>query len=171
MRRIFCVSFFVIIGATLGYSQSADTLKTTRSMAVKVVDIPLKRVDVMPDGAKRREIFGEYSITGYAILCLKTPSSEELNRLVGSLVKIQNTTITGSLIDPLTFSIYEIERLQRDDYIYRTFGREIKTPEPDLPANFAVHKTDNERCYGIVEIGDGRLAIPYKGVLLYLTRQ
>jgi len=118
-----------------------------------------------------RIIYGDYQVSDYSILSLKTPNNLQLEALLGSTVKLDSTSISGSLIDSISFSIFEIERLRRDDYIYRVFGREIKAPEPDLPENFLVHKTDNALCYGIIEIGDGRLAIPYKGVLLYLTRK
>ena len=115
-------------------------------------------------------IYGEYKICSYAQLESRTPSIEELNILVGSLVKVDSFAITGSQIDPLTYSIYGIEMLQRDDYIYREFGTDVHVQDAGLPQQFNVHKTDNERCYGIVEVNNNRLAIPYKGVLLYLQR-
>jgi hypothetical protein len=151
-------------------AQTPDST-STRQGTIKYVGKPVQRVERAPAKIDViTELYGDYTVTGYSVLSTKTPSIEELNTLVGTVVKFQATSLTGTVIDPLTFEIYQVERQRRDDYIYRVFGREIKAPEPNLPESFMVHKTDNENCYGIVEIGNGEIAVPYKGVLLYLKR-
>jgi len=171
MKSLFITSIF-FIGISVSNAQTIDTVKTTRAVTPRGNSQTIMRAEKVQTRIETRTlIFGNYSISGYSVLSRNTTSAEELNALIGSSVNIQTESITGTLIDSLVFTIFEIERLRRDDYIYRVFGREIKAPEPDLPESFNVHKTDNTNCYGIVEIGDGRLAIPYKGVLLYLTRK
>ena len=169
MKNLFLVA--ITLGALTAFGQQADTTQINRNNAVRVSNrLTLKAETQHMDKAIELGIFGEFSISSYAILSLKTPSNEELNALIGTLVKINETAITGTSIEPITFSIYEVERLMRDDYIYRVFGRELRAQDPDIPSSFKVHKTDNSLCYGIIETGDGRVAIPYKGVLLILTR-
>jgi len=171
MRSLFITSIF-LVGISTTNAQSIDTVKTTRTATSRCNGQTILKAEKVPARIDTRVlIFGNYSISGYSVLSRKTPSSNELNSLIGTAVNIETESITGTLIDTLVFTIFEIERLRRDDFIYRVFGREIKAPEPDLPESFNVHKTNNSNCYGIVEIGDGRLAIPYKGVLLYLTRK
>ncbi|MBI3133047.1 MAG: hypothetical protein HYZ14_00085 [Bacteroidetes bacterium] len=150
-------------------AQTPDSISVRQVSPVKYANRPIQKVDrIAVPVDSQVGLYGDYTVTGYSILSTKTPGSEELNMLIGTIVKFQATSITGTAIDPLTFEIYQVERQRRDDYIYRVFGREIKAPEPNLPESFNVHKTDNENCYGIVEIGNGEIAVPYRGVLLYL---
>src|SRR5688500_17696850 len=152
-------------------AQTPDTVTVRPAGTGKFVGKPIQKAERIPATIDvAASLYGDYTITGYDVLSIKTPSNEELNTLIGTIVKFQETSLTGTGIDPLTFEIYQVERQRRDDFIFRVFGREIKAPEPDLPESFMVHKTDNEFCYGIVEIGNGQIAIPYKGVLLYLKR-
>lgn len=153
-------------------AQTPDSLNGKQQVTpVKYAGKPIQKAERIPSRIDTQlSFYGDYRVTGYAVLSTKTPSTEELNGLVGTVVKVQETSLTGTAIDPITFEIYQVELQRRDDYIYRVFGREIKGPEPNLPESFKVHKTDNTNCYGIVEIGNGEIAIPYKGVLLYLKR-
>lgn len=171
MKPFFFISIF-LFGFSVANAQTVDTVKSSRRPLPVSNGQTIMKAERVPTKIETRTlIFGDYTISGYSVLSLKKPSSDELNAMIGTAVNIQTGSITGTLIDSLSFTIFEIERLRRDDYIYRVFGREIRAQEPDLPESFNVHKTDNTNCYGIIEIGDGRLAIPYKGVLLYLTRK
>lgn len=169
------MKFFAgIIITVVSLNLNAQIIDTTNNRVVKPVktSIPAEKVERSPVRSDIRiNIFGEYTIDSYAILSKKTPATEELNALIGTLVKVQAAAITGTVIDPMTFNIYEVEHQRRDDFIFRVFGREIKAPEPDLPESFNVHKTDNANCYGIVEINHNEIAIPYKGVLLFLKKK
>lgn len=115
-------------------------------------------------------IFGSYEVTKYSALSTKTLPSNELKALIGSIIKVQETAITGTEIDPFHFEIFDIEEMNSSDYIFREFGRSIRAPEPNLPSIIKVHKTDFEGCYGIVEISENEITIPYNGVLLFLKR-
>lgn len=161
----------VLIGSLNLNAQLLDTTNVRVAKPLKSIGQPVTKADkIVVRSDIQHDIFGEYLIESYAVLSRKTPGTEELNALIGTLVKVQTTSITGTVIDPMTFNIYQVERLRRDDFIYRVFGREIKAPEPDLPESFNVHKTDNENCYGIVEISATEIALPYKGVLLFLKK-
>jgi hypothetical protein len=164
---------FILIGLSL--ATSAQTIDTTNIRVVKPVKNigqPVQKVEKIQYRTDVKiDIFGEYVVDSFAVLSRKTPSIEELNALLGTTLKVLSSSITGTNIDPMTYSIFQVERLQRDDFIYRVFGREIKAPEPNLPQSFNVHKTDNENCYGIVEIDHMHIALPYKGVLLFLTKK
>jgi len=114
------------------------------------------------------DIFGNYQIIEYTVYGTKTPSKKHLNQLMGTLVKVQKTSVTGNEIDPITYEMYEIEEMTNIDFIYRVFGRNIHEAETDLPPSLFVHKTSHDDCYGIVDMGNGEIAVPYKGVLLFL---
>lgn len=165
-------TYFILAGlffCSIAISQQADTIVIRKTSPVKKVDAKVdqapQKIDFISD------IQGTYSISGYAVLSLNTLPKEELNALIGTDVMISNTSITGTAIDPFTFEIYQVEKIFRDDFIFRVFGREIKAPEPDMPSQFYVHKTDHENLYGIAETGEGELAMPYHGVLLYLVKK
>ncbi len=163
----------LLIGITM--SAAAQTLDTNNVRIVKPTKQfaqPIQKVEKIEYRSDiKLDIFGAYVVDSFAVLSKKTPRIEELNALMGTRLQVLATSITGANIDPMTFSIFEVERLRRDDFIYRVFGREIKAPEPNLPQAFNVHKTDNKNCYGIVEIDASHIAIPYKGVLLFLTKK
>lgn len=116
-------------------------------------------------------VFGDFEIAE----CIKIGNTQlnpiELNLLIGSLVRIQQNSITGQEINPMTFQIYEKEHMSRDDFIYRTTGKVPDTTISQLPETINVHKTDHSACYGIIYLGIGKVAIPYKGNILILERR
>jgi hypothetical protein len=116
-------------------------------------------------------IFGDFIVDSFRIVGIKSPNKKELELLIGSLVRIQESTITGDEIDPMSFQVYEIEKMQSSDYLFREFGAESKIQLNDLPYFVKVHKTSHEECYGIVDMGGSGIAIPYKGALLFLRRK
>lgn len=164
---------FILVG--LSVTAAAQTLDTNNVRIVKPakqIAQPVQKVEKLEYRKDIKiDVFGEYVVEGYTILSKKTPNPEELNALIGTIIKVQATSLTGTNIDPMTFNIYEVQRLQQDDFIFRVFGSDLKTDSLNLPQAFNVHKTDNENCYGIVEIDANHLAIPYKGVLLFLTKK
>lgn len=163
MKNLFVILALLLAGTSFGQKR------------VPGKAIPVK-IDKMPNRINPEEsivqtiIFGQYKISKYTKLAEKCPSSKDLSLLIGTLVKIQETALTGDEIDPLTFEIYEIEKMASADYIYREFGAALKSTTSDLPPQITVHKTSAEGCYGIVEINRNQLAIPYKGTLLFLER-
>jgi len=151
-------------------AQTPDSTAVRPATSVKYGSKPVQRIERMPVKSDVvLSLYGDYTITRYVTLSSKALSAEELNTLLGTIVKFQATSLTGTGIDPLTYEIYQVERQLRDDFVFRVFGPDVKT-HSNLPESFTVHKTDNENCYGIVEIGNGEIAIPYKGVLLYMKR-
>lgn len=167
----FLFSFLLLLTAASMHAQTIDTTNARIVKPVKKFGQPVHKVEKIEYRSDIKiDIFGEYTVDHYEILSKKTPNIEELNAMVGTIIKVQTTSITGTTIDPMTFNIYEVERLQRDDFIFRVFGSGQNSDSLNLPQSFNVHKTDNENCYGIVEIDAKHIAIQYKGVLLFLTK-
>ncbi len=139
----------------------------------KAAPIELKSAKITEVTANRQnvDITGQYEITKYSQISKKTIPAKELKLLIGTLVKVNDTAITGSEIDPFNFEIFEITKMNSSDYIFRQFEKILKSPEPNLPETVRIHKTDNDDCYGIVQINSSKIAIPYNGVLLFLTRK
>ena len=111
---------------------------------------------------------GKFEVTHYSILSLEPPSNKVLEKIVGSTIEVGATEFKGSKIDNQHYSITEVQLMQSGNFIYQTFGRALRAPEPNLPAQIYVHKTDNADVFGIVQLEGRQLAIPYKGVLLFL---
>ncbi len=170
MRFLF--NFIFIFCAVNLTAQTIDTTHVRLVKPVKQLGLPIYKAEkISHNTATRIDLFGEYTVESYVAISKKTPNTEELDALSGTIVKVQTSTITGAYIDPITFQIYEVERLQKDDFIFRVFGSGLNSDSLNLPMTFNVHKTDNENCYGIVEIDASHIAIPYKGVLLFLTKK
>ncbi|UKN02921.1 hypothetical protein K6119_05255 [Paracrocinitomix mangrovi] len=141
--------------------KSRDKVKIERKISPAVYFDRAKKIN---------SIYGNFEVEKYTVLSKNTLNTTELNLIVGSLIKVQDSTMTGAEIDPMTYQIYEVEMMTSDDYIFRVFGKEVKEPQPEeLPSTLKVHKTDNKLCYGIVELPGGKIAVPYKGVLLFLV--
>lgn len=167
MKVLLTISCILLTAISFGQIKKVDTVnKIARPAKILQKDVVPARLLL-----KEETIFGDFKIDKYSILSRKTPSNKELNTLIGSLVRIQRTDLTGDEIEPSTFNITEVTYMSSSEYIYKVFGREIREQEPDLPETVKVHKTDHLGCYGIIEVGDGRVAIPYKGVLLFLSKK
>lgn len=141
-----------------------------RQVAIKK-QIPVeKQVTTETKVMSLRPQFGDYKVDKYYILKRQVPSEQELNLISGSLIKVQNNLISGAEIDPRTFSFTSNQTMTRSDFITTVFGREIRAQEPDIPESLVIHKTDNEACYGIIQIDAKTIAFPYEGVLLILKK-
>jgi hypothetical protein len=147
---------------------SAQTRVPGKMIPLKAQKLPTQTIEqkeTLPDA-----IFGQYKISSYTIISKKNLTEKDFSLLLGTLVKIQKTALTGDEIDPLTFDIYEIEKMSSADYIFREFGLPMEAPIHNLPGICKVHKTACESYYGIIEINQNKMVIPYKGVLLFLER-
>ena len=96
----------------------------------------------------------------------------EQSLLLGSFIRVQETSITGNEISPMSIlrSMKQKTWLV-SDYIFREFGDDILLEIEDLPLTVSVFKTDHTECYGIINLGYGGVVIPYHGVLLFLSRK
>ena len=158
---------------SLAYGQ--DTTKTTPSIGQKrakstpgksLPNISFKKLDANSAAPK---IKGKFIIEQYS-LQLNTSDSKKAIKVVGTTLEIAETIIAGSEIDTISYKMSDSEIMNTEDYLFRIFGEVPETIPADLPANILVHKTDNLECYGIAELSDGRVLIPYNGLLLYLRR-
>lgn len=165
------IFFFLISTPFYLSAQTTDAgnVKPIGSRQIQLKEIQkVETVSVKSD--VRITIFGEYVVENFVIINSKLTRKEELNSLLGTVVKVQENSITGTHIDPFTFNIYEIEPQHKQDFFYRVFSDTSQT-SADLPERFVVHKTDHENIYGIADLGNGKIALPYKGALLILTKK
>ncbi len=153
---------------SVAFGQVSTELKPAKKTLSKNKTVcPVKKT-IQP--VKKFSFLGDFKVTKYYVLKLKTPSQKELEQIVGSTVKITTSSLAGSELDLVSFSLTSSELMMRSDYVTEMFGRELRVKEPDLPVSFLVHRTNNELCGGIAEIDSKHIAIPYKGVLLFLER-
>ena len=172
MKSITILSALLLMCSS--YAQERIKLEHEQLIQKKQVPVqPAKRVSGMvkvnlPEAPK--QMWGEYIITSHSILSTQTAEKTTLNALKGSRVTLSETNFEGPHIQSFSFEIQEIEQMSSSDFIYRAFGRAIRAPEPNLPQAVSVHKTFQEKCYGIIQISNNKVAIPYQGVLLFLER-
>ena len=160
-------TFVLLLGLSFSYSQVPGKAKTSKKATIKMNQTMSNTLALPNSPVKKCTFSGDFKITDFAVLKLKTPTSEKLQQLLYSTVKIPKSSLAGSEIDLISFNLKSSEIISRTDYITNTFGREIRAQEPDLPNDLLVHYTDNELCIGIVEIDTKHIAIPYQGVLLF----
>jgi hypothetical protein len=147
-------------------TSSSKTLKATDARRAQISRYPVS-VRETPV-AEISSLLGDFKVSDYYVLSTETPSDNVVNSIVGSLVNIQSNLVSGSVIETDSIQIYESELLGRSDFIYRNFGREIRAQEPGIPESLIVFKTGNLRCYGIAQLPGGKVALPYRGLLLIL---
>lgn len=171
MKLLIGLFFVSCIGLTYGQ----DTTKTTPKLQEKQVEnkegpsfpsVSFRRAD---DVARAPQIKGNYIIERY-VLQINSSDAKEAMKVVGNPLVIDETTILGEEMDSIKYDIYESQMMNTEDYLFRIFGEVPSTLPDDLPTSILVHKTDNLDCYGIAELNNGLVLIPYNGLLLYLRR-
>lgn len=165
------LTFALFTASILSFGQIKTGHQTVRPKVVELKVRPYHKVSTDVVHVRKLTFIGNFVVTGYHILSTDIPRKFELERIVGSNIKVDAHSITGTQIDPRSFNLTQSKMLSRSAYIAETFGRQVKVKEPDLPDNVLVHHTDHENCKGFVEIDRDHLAVPYKGVLLFLKRQ
>jgi len=163
-------TLFTICLLFIGFGASSQVIKNRTKLA-KPIEMKAVKITEVTSNKPLVDISGQYEITKYSQISKKSIPSRELKLLVGSLVKVDDTAITGSEIDPFNFEIFEITKMNSSDFIFRQFDKILKSPETNLPESVTVHKTENDHCYGLIQINNNKIAIPYNGVLLFLTRK
>ncbi|MDA7804252.1 hypothetical protein N8987_06720 [Crocinitomix sp.] len=119
-----------------------------------------------PDKIKDANISGKYIIERYSIQ-IKTTETKRALSAVGTELEISDSLIVGNEIKAIEYHISESQLMNTEDYLYRVFGEVPEELPADLPLELMVHRTNNLDCYGIAELPDGVLLIPYSGLLFY----
>ena len=172
---------YLIILICFGYSLNGvaqDTTKTKKKSEV-ISNKKVKGVKKLPQIIARKplvdentspSIFSAYLIEKYTVM-VRTSESKLLAKTPGSLLTIEEEQITGDQIDPIALKFSDTEVMETADYLYRVLGIVPDEIPADLPASLKVHRTNNLDCYGIAEVSDQLVIMPYKGALLYLKRK
>ncbi len=167
MKGILSILFFSLALISFGQKQVPNSRER-----VVTVDTTLKPEFRTIDNVNTRlSLYGDFKVSDYIQIESKSLNPIELKLIKGSLVRIQKNSITGDEIDPMTFEIYEAEKMTSNDFIYRTTGSVPDSTYTGLPLSGYVHKTDHSECYGIMQLNNGQLALPYKGFILILERR
>ena len=174
MKLLSTLTLILVLGFSFAQEGASSELKPVESRKAAVLKKPaMARAEAIPADAlnsKSNSIFGTYHVAKYSVLGLATPSPEVIEKLVGSEVTVSDNGIEGPQLKLDPFDIVAKEEMARGDYIYEAFGRSIRAPEPNLPNLVKVLRTNGADLYGIVDLSDDRLAIPYRGLLLILEQ-
>lgn len=165
---------FILFGlVSLSYGQ--DSTKTAPKMGAQRVtttgaqSLPNISFKKLGQEASKPDIEGKFIIEQYS-LQINSSDAKKAIKAVGTAIEISDTIIAGTDIDTISYKINDSEIMNTEDYLFRIFGEVPENIPADLPPNIWVHKTDNLDCYGIGQLSDGRVLIPYNGLLLYLRR-
>ena len=171
MKIVLSLIIIGLVSVSFGQDTTKSTPKVGQQRATSAGSHSLPNVSFRRLDADNStpNIEGKFIIEQYS-LQLNTSDAKKAIKVVGTTLKIADTTIAGSDIDTIAYKISDSEIMNTEDYLFRIFGEVPDNIPTDLPANILVHKTDNLDCYGIGQLSDGRVLIPYNGLLLYLRR-
>ncbi|MFT5821079.1 MAG: hypothetical protein ACI8ZM_002328 [Crocinitomix sp.] len=165
---------FIMLGL-VSISFGQDSTKTTTKVGVQRATTTgaqsLPNISFKKLGAadSKIDIEGKFIIEQYS-LQINSSDAKKAIKAVGTTLEISDTIIAGTDIDTISYQVSDSEIMNTEDYLFRIFGEVPENIPADLPVNVWVHKTDNLECYGIAQLSDGRVLIPYNGLLLYLRR-
>ena len=162
MKTITYIVFILIASISLGQDK---TIRLKNEYEKKQVSDKKVEVSFLKES---KMIYGDFTVESFETMSQKSLNKRDLEKLIGTLIRIKETDITGDEIDPITIENLGIERMTREDYIFRVFGDNHECKECSLPPVIQVYKTGRTDCYGIVILGSGKVAMPYKGSMLYL---
>jgi hypothetical protein len=162
MKIFLQITFLILCTTTFGQSK----LGVDRRHAVKKIDS--YKVKPISSFKKGQITYGDFIVASYEIITKKKIAKKELENLIGTMIRIKETDITGDQIDPMTIDNFGIEKMQKEDFILRSFGPKASLDCDKLSDYVEVYKTGRPDCYGLIILEDNKLALPYKGVLLFL---
>lgn len=171
MKIVLIIGIMLISSVSLAQVQKVKTgdkkalRQGTKVVRAEAVDVKVKPMET------ELILFGDYVIDSYSVIDKKLMKKKERKALIGTGVQIDLVDLTGDQIKPLSFEILEVENMTKEDYMFRVFGDKSDLDLSELPAKLRVHKTDQSACYGIVELHDSKVVIPYKGLLLFLSKK
>lgn len=162
MKNLAYIAFVLIASSSFGQTKTirVENEKVKKESHDKKVEIGFLKETKM--------LFGDFTVNSFETMSQKSLIKNDLEKLVGTLIRIKETDITGDAIDPMTIDNLGIEKMTREDYIFRVFGDNHECKECSLPPLLQVYKTGRTDCYGIVILSGNQLALPYKGTMLYL---
>jgi hypothetical protein len=165
MKILFIAVFITFTG--FSFSQIKGTAKTQTNAAHKSLS---KHSELTRDVNKAPDIYGDFIIQDFEIIIRKGDTEKVSKNLLGTVIKITEVAIAGEQVDPMTYNLTNSEMLFSEDYIYRAFEIALEDEIQKLPTSVLVHKTSNQSCYGILELDEGVVVLPYQGMLLFLVR-
>ncbi len=159
---------------TVGYGQDTTKIKSAQPLsegakvpgAKAAPSFLFKRPE---DANVTPKITGQYIIEKYVVQ-VNSSDAKKAMKVVGNALKIDELIILGDEMDTINYEIYESQFMNTEDVLFRIFGEAPDVIPDDFPGNVMVHKTDNLDCYGIAEISNDLVLIPYNGLLLYLRK-
>lgn len=138
--------------------------KQTRTHIQKAEKISIEKIK----DANRTDLFyGEYVISNYYPIMKKSLPEKKSSLLINSIIKLESNRISGEKISAIDLSVYEIEKMKQDDFLFRVFGDDIKFSLPeDFPKEFNVHKVENNSILGLISIQYKKIAFVYQGGII-----
>lgn len=161
------LTLLIACSTQISLAQKTDSLKNKLQPVRKVGD----KENISLREGRKYDVYGDFTVKSYQLIGTKTQNKKSYELMLGSLIKIKSTNLTGELIDPMTYETYETETMSKEDYLYRQFGAEAIHSAVDLPSHVQVYKIDAENCYGIINLGADGVAFAYKGALIFLERK
>lgn len=174
MKTIITLSICLMAGLAFGQQKEKEITQKPVKHHLKPLMVRERKAaapaEIAAALSPSKSIVGHYYVAKYSVLGLATPSPAVIDQLVGSEVVVSGNRISGSEVQFDPFDIVSKKLMSSSDYIYEVFGRTIRAPEPNLPQEVKVLETVGSDLYGIIQLPDNRLAVPYRGLLLILEQ-
>jgi hypothetical protein len=156
------LSFFVIVLFLSNSAFSQKKVNHKKKIAVKKVN----KAHALPI------LYANYVFVNYQPIVKSKLKKKHIAALNNCKFSVTETGINSSHkdLDALSFSVFELEKMKKDDYLFRCFKTIKEVILKDVPLLFTVHKTDNQNFFGIIQLLNGQIVFPYKGGLIYAKR-
>lgn len=118
---------------------------------------------------------GEFKIDKIFINEKSKTNKDLIKNGIGSKVFIDDSGLSGDYLESVSFTFIESESLELVDFLYRSFGKMPNNIPDDLPESVVVQKLapsleGPSAGYGIINMSNGTIILPYNNTILYLVR-
>jgi hypothetical protein len=173
-KSLKCMKHLLLIALSFIFN---STIYSQKNLPVNKKNTPRKMQTYTPQKIKQNNglpnLYANYVFLRFQPIIKVQLKKKQITTLNNSVFAISKNGITSKnkVLNHIVFSIFEVEKMKKDDYLYRCFQTITQINLIDIPETFSVHKTNNQNIFGIIQLLNGQIIFPYKGGLIYAERK